>query len=80
MNQCDGCRRGMPLFPTLSGGVVHKGDGRWDLIGCTKHLYEGEQQIADVWHEGSKSFYRAQLLEKLTPEQALHDPTESVKR
>jgi hypothetical protein len=23
---------------------------------------------ADVWHQGTKSFYRAQLLKKLTPE------------
>jgi hypothetical protein len=38
----------------------------------------GELGIADVWHEGSKSYYRAKLFKKLTPEEAEFDPTESV--
>lgn len=31
---------------------------------------------ADVWHEGSRSFYTALLLHRLTPEEALRDGTE----
>ncbi len=31
---------------------------------------------ADVWHEGSKSFYRATLLHKLTPEDVFSEPPE----
>lgn len=31
---------------------------------------------ADVWHEGSQSFYRAKLLKKLTPEDAMVVPPE----
>lgn len=31
---------------------------------------------ADVWHNGTKSYYRAKLLKKLTTEEALFDPTE----
>lgn len=31
---------------------------------------------ADVWHEGSQSFYHARLLRKLTPEEALALPPE----
>ena len=34
------------------------------------------EHIADVWHEGSKSFYRATLHEKLTPEQVQAEPPE----
>jgi len=33
---------------------------------------------ADVWHEGTKSFYRAKLLKRLTPEEALFDPTDDT--
>ncbi len=33
VNQCDGCRREMPL---VDG--IHKAEG-YDMIGCTKHLY-----------------------------------------
>jgi hypothetical protein len=33
-------------------------------------LKEDGLGIADVWHEGSKSFYRARLLQKLTSEKA----------
>lgn len=33
MNQCDGCRRGLPLH-----NGIHQG-GEGDLIGCTKYLY-----------------------------------------
>ena len=29
---------------------------------------------ADVWHEGTKSYYRAKLLKKLTPEEVNFDP------
>ena len=31
---------------------------------------------ADVWHEGSKSFYRAKLLRRLTPGEAFSEPPE----
>lgn len=31
---------------------------------------------ADMWHNGTKSYYRAKLLKKLTMEEALFDPTE----
>jgi len=33
-NQCDGCRRELPL---ING--IHRGDDRHDMIGCTKTLY-----------------------------------------
>jgi len=33
--------------------------------------------MADVWHEGSKSFYRARLVTKITPEEALDEPDTS---
>lgn len=36
-NQCDGCRRGLPLE-----NGVHKGAG-YDMIGCTAHLYHKEK-------------------------------------
>lgn len=31
---------------------------------------------ADVWHQGSRSFYRAKLLKKLTITEASFDPTD----
>lgn len=31
---------------------------------------------ADVWHNGSRSYYRARLLKRLTPEEANFDPTD----
>lgn len=31
---------------------------------------------ADVWHQGTRSYYYAKLLRKLTPEEAEFDPTE----
>jgi hypothetical protein len=34
----------------------------------------GDLGYADVWHEGTKSFYHAKLLRKLTPEEALKHP------
>jgi hypothetical protein len=34
MNQCDGCRRGLPKKMG-----IHRGIG-WDAIGCTAHLYK----------------------------------------
>lgn len=36
-NQCDGCRRGLPL----DENGVHHGDGRYDMIGCTRRRYNG---------------------------------------
>lgn len=36
-NQCDGCRRGLPLKDG-----VHRGEG-YDAIGCTAHLYANQQ-------------------------------------
>lgn len=36
--------------------------------------YMHDLGIADVWHEGSKSFHRAKLLKKITEEEALHSP------
>ena len=35
-----------------------------------------ELGTADVWHEGSRSYYRARLLKKLTLVEANFDPTE----
>lgn len=45
VNQCDGCRRGLPL---LDG--VHRGEG-YDLIGCTAHLYALAPLPATPWRE-----------------------------
>lgn len=39
INQCDGCRRGLPL----DRHGVHHGPGPYDVIGCTKDLYEERQ-------------------------------------
>lgn len=36
MNQCDGCRRGLPLD---ENGTHSNPDGSYDHIGCTAHLY-----------------------------------------
>ena len=35
INQCDGCRRGLPR----DNQGVHHGPGSYDLIGCTADLY-----------------------------------------
>lgn len=44
-----------------------------DKIAEALNAIENKHGIADVWHEGSKSFYRAALLDKLTVEDALVD-------
>lgn len=33
-------------------------------------FYEKGAGVADMWHEGTKSFYRAGIIKKLTPEEA----------
>jgi hypothetical protein len=33
-NQCDGCRRGMPV-----ADGIHRGASIWDVIGCTADRY-----------------------------------------
>lgn len=41
VNQCDGCRRGLPTRSTEFGGAIHYNpDGSYDHIGCTAHLYK----------------------------------------
>lgn len=35
MNQCDGCRRGLPLE---NGNHINP-DSQYDMIGCTSELY-----------------------------------------
>lgn len=35
LNQCDGCRRGLPL----RDGCHYNPDGSYDYIGCTANLY-----------------------------------------
>src|SRR6266403_3509564 len=45
-------------------------DCKWNGTPAAPDLGE-----ADVWHNGSESFYRARLLKKLTREEALVDPT-----
>ena len=35
INQCDGCRRGLPLKNGL-----HIGKSKFDMVGCTKDRYE----------------------------------------
>jgi hypothetical protein len=53
-----------------------------DVAGLTATWKRGAQKdeadlgIADVWHNGTKSYYRAKLLKKLTTAEALFDPTE----
>jgi uncharacterized protein YjiS (DUF1127 family) len=44
----------------------------------TSSLKPGHE--ADVWHEGSQSFYRAKLLHKLTPEEVDAAPPAQTKR
>jgi hypothetical protein len=41
MNQCDGCRRGLPLKDR-----IHRGTDPWDAIGCTSHLYKEKYVIS----------------------------------
>lgn len=36
LNQCDGCRRGLPL----RRGIHYNPDGSYDFIGCSAKLYE----------------------------------------
>jgi len=36
INQCDGCRRGLPLD---QDGFHHDPDSNYDFIGCTKDRY-----------------------------------------
>lgn len=36
MNQCDGCARGMPVDER----GLHVGLHKWDVMFCSKHLYE----------------------------------------
>lgn len=38
-NQCDGCRRGLPLTDG-----IHYGKG-YDMIGCTKNRYTEQQEM-----------------------------------
>lgn len=47
MNQCDGCRRGLPLMP---GTTTHKGPAGYDYIGCTKDRYDTAEHriVADT--------------------------------
>ena len=44
LNQCDGCRRGLPL----KDGSHNNPDSPWDSIGCTAHLYRGESCDRDT--------------------------------
>lgn len=39
INQCDGCRRGLPV----NERGIHRGEG-YDLIACTAHLYQAPAQ------------------------------------
>lgn len=44
INQCDGCRRGLPV----SERGIHRGPGSWDLIGCTAARYpSGPWKLGD---------------------------------
>lgn len=45
MNQCDGCRRGLPLE-----NGIHRGEG-YDLIGCTRELYRTPKVAVPFWHK-----------------------------
>jgi hypothetical protein len=42
-------------------------------------LKEDGLGIADVWHEGTKSFYRARLLKKLTHEEVFRSPLDEAR-
>ena len=37
-NQCDGCRRGLPL----KDGIHKNSDSIYDIIGCTAEFYEND--------------------------------------
>jgi hypothetical protein len=43
MNQCDGCRRGLPM----EDGVHYNPDGSYDHIGCTARFYESTREQAE---------------------------------
>lgn len=69
----------IPRFPD-SQAVAERLVACWNACEGipTNELMPGEPPLeeADVWHEGSRSFYRARLLKKLTPEEALLGPSE----
>lgn len=62
------------------GSAVHADDylslAEINAILAVLGAAQGGLGKADVWHEGSLSFYHAQLLRKLTPEEALALPPE----
>jgi hypothetical protein len=39
INQCDGCRAGMPLDTVEFGNKLHRGEKLWDLMICQAHRY-----------------------------------------
>jgi hypothetical protein len=41
INQCDGCRRGLPLDER---GNHYNPDGSYDLIGCTADRYSSHEE------------------------------------
>jgi hypothetical protein len=43
MNQCDGCRRGLPLR-----GRIHFGPEGYDLIACTADRYANAETVAET--------------------------------
>lgn len=53
INQCDGCRRGLPK----SDSGIHRGSEPWDVIRCTAHLYDQQtaRQKLDTLLEGRKA-------------------------
>jgi hypothetical protein len=65
MNQCDGCRRGLPVK-----NGIHRGAG-WDAIGCSKSLYpktedwptdeETEKRMVPIMQNGGDGAHHNEL-------------------
>lgn len=49
MNQCDGCRRNLPV----NSGGIHVGQG-WDFMACTKHIYQSDDRLKKLQSENDQ--------------------------
>lgn len=54
INQCDGCRSGLPFETNANGRRIHKGQGVERLIACTSHLYETPRAVVVVIQDGAE--------------------------
>lgn len=65
------------FFYAVQRGVAITPEVLWKHVMGSEWVAPEAQEIADVWHEGSQSFYRAVLLKKLTHDDVFFDPAGS---